>query len=66
MELRLVDKQVEHKLDADELVYARRSLAYDSRRRATTVSEHLGYPVPDREADRDTNRQRCHKIVGQS
>src|SRR5260370_32718660 len=31
-----------------------------------TVSEHFGYPVPDREADRDTNRQRCHKIVGQS
>jgi hypothetical protein len=28
--------------------------------------EHLGYPVQDREANHDTNRQRCHKIVCQS
>jgi hypothetical protein len=30
---------------------------------ALTVSVHPGYPGPDREADHDTNRQRCHKVV---
>src|SRR5260370_9952234 len=31
-----------------------------------TVSEHLGYPLPDPESDRLTNRQCFHQILGQA